>query len=251
MITQKKGGVFLGRARITRKSSNGGARHVTADIAGLKNNLVWAPWGGTLQNPFPGFAKLYEGDMCYIEYDDKCENPKLYCMKVYEAAEASSAETVTLVRDGFHHKIFVGDVIMVAPTTFGGKGAVSTVTAVTPKKDSDGNDVWELTVDTALTIAKGDILVEGVKYTEADGSGNTGEWIIKDINGFCPCDMDFVYEPVADPTDLDDFDNAEYGFTPTAGFCGYIHRMGPLPACVKALNTCKWNGIFYYTAVPI
>lgn len=245
------GGVFLGRARITRKGANGGARHVTADIAGLKNNLVWAPWGGVLKNPFPGAAKLYEGDMLYIKYDDKCENPELYCLKVYEAAADSTAKTVTLVRDGFRHIPFPGDTIMVAPSALGGKGIVANVTAVTPKTDASGNKVWELTVDANLTIAKGDILVEAVAYEAADSDSNTGEMLVKDINGFCPCDMDFVYEPVADPGDANDFDNAEYMFTPTAGFCGYIHRMSPMPACVKALNTCRWNGIFTFTAIPI
>lgn len=250
MVQQKTGGVFLGRARITKKYENGGARHVTADIAGLKNDLVWAPWGGVLQNPFPGAAKLYECDPLYIEYDDKCENPKLWCVKTYLAAAASTGKTLTLVRDGFKHKVFVGDTLMVAPEKFGGEGTVANVTAVTAKVDASGNKVWEVALDTALTVAKNDVLVEGIAEEGLEG-GATGRWIVKGVNGWTPCDMDFVYEPVADPEDVDDFDNAEYMFTPVAGVCAYTHRMSPLPKAILDLNRCGWNGIYMHTATPI
>ena len=251
MITQKSGGVFLGRARIAKKYENGGARHVTADIAGLKNNLVWAPWGGLLQNPFPGRAKLYECDPLYIEYDDKCENPKLYCVKTYLAASASEGTTLTLVRDGYKHIPFIGDTLMVAPDEFYGTGTVADVIAITKKTNEKGQGVWELTLNRPLTVAEGDVLVEGLNYDGEDAVPGMGRWIIKGVNGFCPCDMDFVYEPVADPEDEDDFDNADYMFTPVAGVCAYTHRMTPMPECIKKLNRCLWNGIFMYTATPI
>lgn len=189
MVEKTTGGIFLGRARIAQRSQNGGARHVFAQIKGYKNDLVWAPWGGVLANPFPGPAKLYASDPMFIEYDDKCENPKLYCLKTYEAAAASSAKTVTLVRDGYHHIPFVGDTIMVAPEELGGAGTIANVTSVTKKTDSAGAKVWELTVDTALTIAKGDILVEGVALEAADSSGNTGKMLVQNINGFLPVTM--------------------------------------------------------------
>lgn len=251
MVTQKTGGQFFGRARIARKSETGGARHVFAHIKGLKNDLVWAPWGGILQNPFPGPAKLYAADPMYIEYDDKCENPKLYCLKTYEAAEAvTTGNTITLVRDGYHHLPYVGDCIMVAPTALGGKGKITNVTAVTKTTDSDGNKIWSLTVDTAITIAKGDILVEGVALSSTDSEGNTGEMLVKDINAFLPCDYDFTFSEVADPTDDDDYDDADYSLTPVAGVLAYTHRMSVLPKCVLALNQCKWKGIFGFNALP-
>lgn len=251
MVTQKTGGQFFGRARIARKSENGGARHVFAHIKGMKNDLVWAPWGGILQNPFPGAAKLYAADPMFIEYDDKCENPKLYCLKTYEVAAAvSNAKTITLIRDGYHHIPFVGDCLMVAPATLGGKGKITNVTAVTAKTDTSGNKIWELATDTALTIDKGAILVEGVALETADTDGNTGEMLVKNVNAFLPCDYDFVFENVADPTDDDDFENADYALTPVAGVLAYTHRMSVMPKCVLDLNQSKWNGIFGFNALP-
>ena len=250
MIVQKQGGVFLGRARIAKKYENGGARHVTAEIQGIKNNLVWAPFGGILQNPFPGTAKLYEADPLYIAYDDKGENPKLWCVKTYLAASASSGKSLTLVRDGYKHKVFPGDTLMVDPKEFGGAGQVANVTAVTPTTDSNGNKVWNVTLDAALTVAEGDVLVEGKSDAE-DGKAGAGKWIIEGCNGWTPCDMDFVYEPAADPEDAENFDDAEYGFTPVAGVCAYTHRMSPLPEAILKLTRCLWNGIYMHTATPI
>lgn len=251
MVIQKQGGVFLGRARIAKKYENGGARHVTAEIQGIKNNLVWAPFGGILQNPFPGIAKLYEADPLYIEYDDKGENPKLWCIKTYLAAAASTGKTLKLVRDGYKHKVFVGDTLMVAPDEFGGAGKIANVTAVTAKTDTNGKKIWEVALDTALTVAADDVLVEGFAFDAADSDGNTGKWIVNGCNGWTPCDMDFVYEPVADPGDEENFDDAEYGFTPVAGVCAYTHKMSPLPKAILDLNRCLWNGIFMHTATPI
>lgn len=233
------GGIFLGRARIARRSSNGGARHVFAQIKGLKNDQVFAPWGGVLQNPFKGAAKIYASDMFYIEYNDLCEDPKLYVLKTFEAF-SSSGETLNLVRDGYHHVPFVGDKIMVAPEEIGGAGTSATV--LEKSLDViDGQKVWTLTLDKAITANKGDILVE------ADADDNM---LIKDINGFAGCDYDFVYEEVADPEDIEDYDNADYALTPIAGILAYQHRMSVMPECIKKLNQCKWNGIFGFNALP-
>ena len=248
MVQLKTNGVFMGRARVARKYSNGSARNISVDFQGLKNDLVYVLWGGVLANPFPGVAKLYEGDMFYQELDDKAQHPKLYALKVYEAAAESSAKTVKLLRDGFRHKIFVGDTIMVEPATIGGKGKIANVTAVTEKVETDGTKIWEVTVDTALTIAKGDILVEGKALSEPDG-GNTGEMLVKDINCFAPQDYDFVFEPVADPADVEDFENAEYQLTPVVGVLGLIHKMSPIPKCVLKLNQSRFNGIFAFNAL--
>lgn len=245
----KSNGVFIGRARVANKSTNGSVRNIHVDFQGLKNDLVYLLWGGILANPFPGRAKLYEGDMFQQILDDKGENPKLYCLKVYEAAAASTNKTISLVRDGFHHIPFVGDTIMVEPAELGGNGRIANVTAVVSKTDAEGNKIWELTVDTALTITKGDILVEGVALDAADTDGNTGKMLISDINGFAPYDYDFVFEPVSDPDDEDDYEGANYQLTPVVGVLGYIHKMGPLPKCVLALNQSRYNGIFAFNAL--
>ena len=237
MVTQQTGGVFLGRARVAKQSANGGARHVFAHIKGLKNDLVFVPWGGVLQNPFPGPAKLYAGDAFYIEYDDKAENPKLWCLKTYEVYSASGTE-LNLVRDGFHHIPFQNDKLMVAPAEIGGTGTSATVLGVA-KDTIDGQQVWKLTLDTALTASKGDVLVE------SDGE----KMLLPDVNTWAPCDYDFVYEPVASPTDDDDFENADYALTPVIGITAYTHRMSILPECVKKLNQSKLNGIFSFNAL--
>lgn len=249
MLQKTTGGVFLGRARIAQKRSNGGARYVSVDFQGLKNDLVYVLWGGVLANPFPGVAKLYEGDMFYQELDDNAENPKLYCLKTYEAATASTAKTLTLVRDGFRHIPFVGDTLMVEPEAIGGKGAVANVTKVVSTTDTDGNKVWVLTLDANLTVAKGDILVEGVAFTAADSDGNTGEMLVKDINCFAAQDYDMVFEPVADPDDEENYDDAEYQLTPVIGFLGFIHRMSPIPKCVLKLNQSRYKGVWSFNAL--
>lgn len=249
MLQKTTGGVFLGRARIAQKKRNGGARYVSVDFQGLKNDLVYVLWGGVLANPFPGVAKLYEGDMFYQELDKNGEHPKLYCLKVYEAAKASTAKTLTLKRDGFRHIPFVGDTLMVEPETIGGSGTVANVTAVTSTTDTDGNKVWVLTLDTALTVAVGDILVEGVADTSESATAGAGNMLVKDINCFAPQDYDFVFEPVADPEDEDNYEDAEYQLTPVVGFLGWIHRMSPIPKCVLKLNQSRYNGVWSFNAL--
>lgn len=244
MAIKQTNGVFYGRTLVSTDKKIGGARHVFVPIGGAHNELVFAPFGGKLMNPFKGAAKLYAGDLFWLDYDDKGENPKYYCLKTYEAAKASTAKTVTLVRDGYHHIPFVGDVLMVAPDTIGGAGAVAKVTDVVKKTDTDGTMTWELTVDVNLTITKGDILVEGVAFTAADSDGNTGSMLIKKINGVAPYDYDFVYNPAADPTDNEDFENARYHLTPVLGGRMYTYLMSPMPKCVRDLNTASINGWF-------
>lgn len=242
MVEQKINGVFFGRARVAKKRTNGSARFMSVDFQGLKNDLVYILWGGTLANPFPGAAKIFKGDMFYQELDDKAEHPKLYVLKTYEAAEDSSTTTLKIVKDkGFRHIPFVGDTLMVAPEELGGAGTVANVVAKTNATTDDGVEVWELTLDSALTVKKGDVLVEG------NPDDNT--MLVKDINCFAPYDMDFVYEPVADPEDEDNFEDADYQLTPVVGVLGFIHRMSPIPPCVLKLNQCRYNGIFAFNAL--
>ena len=247
MVQTKMNGVFIGRARVAKEYSNGGARNIDVDFQGLKNDLVYVLWGGVLANPFPGAAKLYTGDMFQQILDDKGENPKLYCLKVYEAAAETTTTTLKLVRDGYHHIPFVGDTIMVEPTTIGGSGTVADVTAITKKTEPDGTKVWELTLNRALTVAKGDILVEGV--ADSAKTDGTGKMLISGINCFAPYDYDFVFEPVANPDDEDDFEDAEYQLTPVVGVLGYIHKMNLIPKCVLKLNQSRYNGIFAFNAL--
>lgn len=235
MANKVSNGVFYGRTLVSTNKKLGGARHVFVQLGGLHNELVFPPFGGKLMNPFKGAAKLYAGDLFYLKYDDNAEHPEYYALKTYEVVSANGT-TVNIVRDGFHHIPFTGDILTVAPATIGGKGEALTITGVA-KTTEAGADVWTLSLAEAPKKApvKGDVLVE------ADEDGNM---LVKDINGVAPYDYDFQYAPTADPTDDDDFENARYLLTPVLGGRMYTNRMSPLPECVKKLNTAKINGWF-------
>lgn len=229
-------GYFAGRARIQQSSKLGGSRNVFVKLQGEKNELVFPTFGGRVMNPFKGRAKLYAGDLVEFRTDDHGVKPQLFILKTYEVVSATGT-TVNIVRDGYHHIPFVGDFLMVAPDEIGGTGTAVTVTAVAKKKVGN-DDVWELTTSAALTAKKGDVLVEG----EANGST---QMLVKNINAVCPCDYDFRFEQVADPTANDvDWDAADYDFAPALGGRMYLWKMSPMPACVKALNQSKVNGWF-------
>ena len=248
-INQAANGYFGGRSLVQQSGSKGGARHVFVKFDDIKDDLVFPTGGGQVMNPFPGVAKIYAGDLMEFRTDENGLKGKVYILKTYEAAVASTAKVITLVRDGYHHIPFVGDVLMVAPSAIGGKGKITNVVAVTKKNDSNGNPVWELTVDTALTIAKGDILVEGTALAETDSSGNTGTMLVGNINAVAAWDYDFMWSEAADPTDDDEFDAARYFLTPTLRGTMYIKKMSPMPDCVKALNIANINGWFRIDAL--
>jgi hypothetical protein len=43
----------------------------------------------------------------------------------------------------------------------------------------------------------------------------------------------------------DEFEKAKYFYTPAVGGVYiYIHKMSPLPACVKKVNVSQFNGLF-------
>lgn len=239
MITQETNGVFLGRVFGAKASRQGGARLVFAQIQGLKNDLVFMPFGSKLYNPFPGQAKIYAGDLLEFQLDDKAQNPKMYVLKTYEVHSAKGTQ-LNLVRDGYHHVPFVGDKLGIAPEQIG--GAVEEMEVIAVMKDTiDGKKVWTLTLKKAPTTAPqpDDILIEA----------KDGKMLIKKINAVAPCDYDFCYAPVADPTADDDYDDAIYEFTPVIGGLMYTHRMSVMPKCVLALNESKLNGIFKINAL--
>lgn len=239
MITQETNGAFLGRVIGAKASKQGGVRHVFAQIQGLKNDLVFFPFGSKLFNPFPGQAKIYAGDLLDFQLDEKAQNPKMYVLKTYEVHSATGT-TLNLVRDGYHHIPFVGDVIGIAPEKIGGEVEAMTVNAVS-KATIDGKNVWTLTLAKAPTTApkKGDVLVEAKE----------GKMLIKRINAVAPCDYDFCYAPVADPTADDNDGDAIYMFTPVIGGIMYTHRMSVMPQCVLDLNESKIDGIFKINAL--
>lgn len=228
-------GVFRGRKLIQRRGEVGGAKSVFVKLQGIKNELVYPTFGGLIKNPFKGAAKLFAGDLCEYRTNDEGVKPEVYILKTY-LVESVSGTTVNIVKDGYKHIPFVGDKIGVAPAEIGGEMTAVTVNAV--KAAKVGNvDVWALTVNTALTASKGDVLVE------ADDEDNM---LVKNINGVIDCDLDMLDAP---STGDEDFDGARYMYTPALGGIMYTKKMSPMPACVLEANQAKVNGWFQIQSV--
>lgn len=235
-----RGGVFPnGRTLVQAHGSIGGHRAVFVKlISNAKQGLVFPTFGGKMLNPFKGQAKLFAGDL--VEYNpglDGAEGPTVKVLKTYEAeAAASAATTLNIIRDGYHHKPFVGDNIMVPGKTATDTGTGVTVTAVEATTDN-GVDVWKLTLSAAVTAKKGDVLVE------ASAAGDKVAPMVTNPNAYVPSDMDFVYDPPVD----DSLNGARYFFTPclaNADTYLYTSKMSPLPASILALNKSLVPGWF-------
>lgn len=232
-------GVFLGRALFQAKGDTGGAKHVFVKIQGEKNELFFPTFGGRVMNPFKGAAKLFAGDLMEYRTDEDGLNPTIYLLKTYKV-KSQSGTTVKLYRDRYTHIPFAGDILMKAPAAIGGTGTGGAVTAVSKGTDS-GTDVWVLTVDSNLTgLTDGDILVEATEV------GASAKMLVENINAFAACDYDFLYSPVADPSDDDDeFFKARYMLTPAiGGAVMYKKRMSTVPACCDVFNQANVKGWF-------
>lgn len=234
------GGVFTGNVLVQAKGEIGGSRNVFVKLqSSAKNGLVYPTIGGVLTNPFKGRAKIFAGDL--LEYNPGIEvegGATIKVLKTYEVAKAASTTEVLIKRDGFRHIPFVGDILMVAPSTVSGTGTGVTVTAVESTKDSTEGDVWKLTVSAAVTAAKGAILVE------ADKAGAGAKGVVTNPNCYAPCDYDFIFDPASA---TDKFDGARYMLTPCLANDStvlYKAKMSPIPAGVLALNRSKVQGWF-------
>ena len=238
MVNDKFPGVLLGRTLLQQKGSLGGARSVFVKMGGIKDELVFPPLGGQVKNPFKGRAKCFAGDLMEYRTSDTGMEPEIYLLKTYEV-QSQSGTTVNIYRDGYHHKPFVGDILMKAPDEIGGTGASSAVTAV-EVTTVDSTPVWALTVDSNLTgLADGDILVEA---TTADAS--SGTMVVQNINAVAPADYDFVYPLVADAAADDDYELARYFIVPAIAATMYKSKMSPIPDCCEPFNIANVNGWF-------
>lgn len=237
MITRNTNGILIGRSIVSVGKRHGGARNVFVPLDENANGTVNAPFGGVLQNPFPGAAKAYAGDLFEYRTDENGVNPKLYMLKTFEVVSVSGT-TVNIVRDGYHHIPFVGDKLGVAPEKLGGAMTAQTVTKVV-EATVDSQKVWALTLDKALTATAGAILVE---------ADDDNTMMVKRINSLTPNDLDFVWsEASRTPADMDDddYDSARYVIPVVFGGHMFISRMSPLPKCVLDVNPAQVNG--WYT----
>ena len=235
MINDYQVGAFRGRKTIQRKGEVGGARSVFVKLQGNKNELVYPTFGGYIQNPFKGAAKLFAGDLMYFETDAYGAKPKVWLLKTYEVVSVSGT-TVYVKNDGFKHIPFVGDKLGVAPEEMGGEMTAQLVTKVV-KTTVEGEAVFAVTFASALTAVKGDVLVEAAE---------DGTMLIKDINAVADADMDMLDAPAEGE---EDFEGARYSYTPALGGIMYIYKMSPIPACVLKKNIARVNGWFQVQSV--
>jgi hypothetical protein len=234
----RNGGVNLGNTLIQARGEIGGSRHVFVKLQRSGNDAQTFPTvGGVVTNAFKGRAKIYAGD--FMEFDPGISGDKgatVKILKTYEVAEAATAtaKTIKVVKDGWHHIPFAGDILMAAPAAIDGTGTAATVTAVVAN-----GDVYELTLSAALGALKiGDIIVE------ADKAGDGAKPLVTNPNTVAACDYDFLYDPTAS---ADDFEGARYLITPliaTEDVKMYTSKMSPMPAYIAALNKSRINGWF-------
>lgn len=231
-------GYLPGRALVQARGSIGGHRYVFVKLQmSGKDALVFPTTGCVIKNPFKGNARAFAGTL--FEYNPDGTG---YILKSYAVAKATAEATDTdiyLKRDGYSLIPFVGDILMVAPTTLTGKGTAVTVTAVKAETDTTAGDVWKVTLSATLgALTTSSVLVE------AKEAGASKEAMVTNPNSYLPCDFDFVFDPAASDND---FDGARYLITPALALGDvflYTDRMQPLSAALKGLNKSKVNGWF-------
>ena len=231
-------GYLPGRALVQARGSIGGHRYVFVKLQmSGKDALVFPTTGCVIKNPFKGNARAFAGTL--FEYNPDGTG---YILKSYAVAKATAEATDTdiyLKRDGYSLIPFVGDILMVAPTTLTGKGTAVTVTAVKAETDATAGDVWKVTLSATLgALTTSSVLVE------AKEAGASKEAMVTNPNSYLPCDFDFVFDPAASDND---FDGARYLITPALAVGDvflYTDRMQPLSAALKGLNKSKVNGWF-------
>lgn len=231
-------GYLPGRALVQARGSIGGHRYVFVKLQmSGKDALVFPTTGCVIKNPFKGNARAFAGTL--FEYNPDGTG---HILKSYAVAKATAEATDTdiyLKRDGYSLIPFVGDILMVAPTTLTGKGTAVTVTAVKAETDATAGDVWKVTLSATLgALTTSSVLVE------AKEAGASKEAMVTNPNSYLPCDFDFVFDPAASDND---FDGARYLITPALALGDvflYTDRMQPLSAALKGLNKSKVNGWF-------
>lgn len=235
-------GYLPGRALVQARGSIGGHRYVFVKLQmSGKDALVFPTSGGIVKNPFKGNARAFAGTLAEYIPSNGSNGSEIRILKSYAVAKTSelSDTVIYLKRDGYSLIPFVGDVLMVAPTTLVEKGTAVTVTAVEKTTDGTAGDVWKVTLSATLgALTTSSVLVE------AKEAGSGKEAMVTNPNSYLPCDFDFVFDPAASE---DDFDGARYLITPALALGDvflYEDRMQPLSAALKALNKSKVKGWF-------
>lgn len=195
-----------------------------------KNQLL----GGDLLNPKKGFDHFYAGQLGkYVPGGGLSEDQE--GITIYRAfspkAAATASTTIVLNATGWDDAPEVGMVIMVAPDTATTKGQSAKITAVEYDKSEEK---FTVTVDTALTVATTDILVEA-KGNEASDKATP---LVDYVNMWIQADEDLM------PTDGFGIKNGHYYLSGVSGCAAYIGRMQPLTKYILAQNKSLIDGVF-------
>lgn len=195
-----------------------------------KNQLL----GGDLLNPKKGFDHFYAGQLGkYVPGGGLSEDQE--GITIYRAfspkAAATASTTIVLNATGWDDAPEVGMVIMVAPNTATTEGQSAKITAVEYDKSEEK---FTVTVDTALTVATTDILVEA-KGNEASDEATP---LVDYVNMWIQADEDLL------PTDGFGIKNGHYYMSGVSGCAAYIGRMQPLTKYILAQNKSLIDGVF-------
>ena len=195
-----------------------------------KNQLL----GGDLLNPKKGFDHFYAGQLGkYVPGGGLSEDKE--GITIYRAfapkAAATASTTIVLNATGWDDAPEVGMVIMVAPDTATTEGQSAKITAVEYDK---AEEKFTITVDTALTVATTDILVEA-KGNEASDKATP---LVDYVNMWIQADEDLL------PTDGFGIKNGHYYLSGVSGCAAYIGRMQPLTKYILAQNKSLIDGVF-------
>jgi hypothetical protein len=233
-VLKEQAGWFGGRTLVQQSGSKGGAKHVFVRFDENYSDLRPFPFGGQVKNPPKGAFRLFAGDLCEYRCDENVEHPEIYILKTYlvKAYDADS-KVISIVRDGYKHRPFVGDTLTVCPAKLTDKGEKATVIAIAVT-----DKTWELTISETLATApkEGDVMVE----SDAEGYS-----VVKNVNAVASYDYTFAYSQSADLTaDEIDTEKAQYFITPSTGGTMYTAKMSPLPQAVLDLNIANVTGFF-------
>ena len=195
-----------------------------------KNQLL----GGDLLNPKKGFDHFYAGQLGkYVPGGGLSEDQE--GITIYRAfapkAAATASTTIVLKATGWDDAPEEGMIVMVAPNTASTTGQSAKITAVEYDKE---NEQFTITVDTALTVALTDILVEATG-TAASASAKP---LVDYVNMWILADEDLM------PTDGFGIKNGHYYLSGVSGCAAYIGRMQPLAKYILAQNKSLIDGVF-------
>ena len=182
--------------------------------------------GGTILNPNKGFGHLWAAQL--VQY-----TPGVGCL-IFRSFKVVSATGTTIVidGDGYSDVPEVGMLIMKAPNAVDGTSQSAKVTDVVYDEEQEQ---FEVTVDTALELSEGDILVEAA----GENASESATVLVPNPNTFIEADHDLL------PTEGYGFDNANYSISTVHNKQAWIARMQPLPDYVLAKNRSYIDGIFW------